>query len=74
MNVLFSDEMRSCLRHVDGRNRVWRRRGEQHAECCLQPVTAFGGGSVMMYMGGYKSYEQNATCPDRRKFECPPIY
>ena len=50
-NVLFTDEMRMCLRHVDGRARVWRRRGEQHEECCVQPITAFGGGSVMVWAG-----------------------
>ena len=50
-NVLFTDEMRACLRHIDGRRRVWRRRGEQHSECCVQPVTAFGGGSVMVWGG-----------------------
>ena len=27
------------------------RKGEQHAECCVQPVTAFGGGSVMVWGG-----------------------
>ena len=43
--------MRACLRHIDGRRRVWRRRGEQHAECSVQPVTAFGGGSVMVWGG-----------------------
>ena len=50
-NVLFTDEMRACLRHIDGRRRVWHRRGEQHSECCVQPVTAFGGGSVMVWGG-----------------------
>ena len=50
-NVLFTDKMRACLRHIDGRRRIWRRRGEQHSECCEQPVTAFGGGSVMVWGG-----------------------
>ena len=50
-NVLFTDEMRACLRHIDGRRRVWCRRGEQHLECCVQLVTAFGGGSVMVWVG-----------------------
>ena len=49
--VLFTDESRMCLRHIDGRSRVWRRRGEQHADCCIQPVTAYGGGSVMVWGG-----------------------
>ena len=30
--VTFSDESRFCLRHIDGRLRVWRRNGERHAE------------------------------------------
>ena len=34
-NVLFTDEMRACLRHIDGKRRVWRRSREQHAECCV---------------------------------------
>ena len=50
-NALFTDEMRACLRHIDGRRRVWRRRGEQHSDSCVQPVTAFGGGSVMVWEG-----------------------
>ena len=50
-NALFTDEMRACLRNIDGRRRVWRRRGEQHSDSCVQPVTAFGGGSVMVWEG-----------------------
>ena len=50
-NVLFTDEMRACFRHIDGRRRVWRWRGEQHSECCVQPVTAFSGGSVTVWGG-----------------------
>ena len=30
--VTFSDESRFCLRHIDGRLRVWRRNGERHGE------------------------------------------
>ena len=50
-NVMFTDELRVCLCHIDGRKRVWRRRGEQHSDCCVLPVTAYGGGSVMVWAG-----------------------
>ena len=50
-NVMFSDESRFCLRKVDGRLRVWRRPGERFADVCVQEVTAFGGGSVMIWAG-----------------------
>ena len=49
--VLFSDESRFCLRTVDGRIRVWRRRGERHLEPNIQPTTAYNGGSVMVWAG-----------------------
>ncbi len=50
-NVLFSDESRFCLRKVDGRIRVWRRRGERHLEPTVVPTTAYNGGSVMVWAG-----------------------
>ena len=49
--VLFTDESRICLRWVDGRQRVWRRRGEELDEDCIQEVEAFGGGSIMVWGG-----------------------
>ena len=49
--VLFSDESRFCLRSVDGRVRVWRRRGERFAESCIDRKVPFGGGSVMIWGG-----------------------
>ena len=49
--VLFSDESRFCLRSIDGRLRVWRRRGERYTDVCVQPAVAFGGGSVMIWGG-----------------------
>ncbi len=49
--VLFSDEVRICLKQIDGRRRVWRRTGEQHLEQCAEPKTAFGGGSIMLWAG-----------------------
>ncbi|CAH1256352.1 BCAN [Branchiostoma lanceolatum] len=50
-NVMFSDESRFNLRQLDGRVKVWRRRGERFANCCTDKVTAFGGGSVMVWGG-----------------------
>ena len=49
--VTFSDESRFCLRHIDGRLRVWRRNGERHAEVNVQPRHAYNGGSVMVRAG-----------------------
>lgn len=49
--VLFTDESRFCLRSIDGRLKVWRRRGERFASCCLQRKVAFSGGSVMIWGG-----------------------
>ena len=50
-DIMFSDESRFCLRHVDGRRRVWRRRGERFADCCIQRKTPYGGGSIMIWAG-----------------------
>ena len=51
-SVMFSDESRFCLKNNDARIRVWRRRGERFADCCVDRVTPFGGGSVMVWGGG----------------------
>ena len=59
--VLFTDETRSCLRHIDGRRQVWRRVGEQHAVFNqLQPMV-FG---VSWCGVVYKPYQENTTCAD----------
>lgn len=50
-HVLFSDESRFNLSHHDGRTRVFRRRGERFADCCLVERDRFGGGSVMVWGG-----------------------
>lgn len=52
--VVFTDESRFSLQHPDGRTRVWRRRGERFREDCIQPVTPYGGGSVMVW-GGFSA-------------------
>ena len=49
--VTFSDESRFCLRHIDGRLRVWRRNGECHAEVSVQSRHEYNGGSVMVWAG-----------------------
>ena len=48
-NVVFSDQSRFTLRFADGRVRVWRRPRERYAQCCVQDVDRFGGGSVMVW-------------------------
>ena len=56
--VLFTDECRFNLSFVDGRIRVFRRRGECLADNCLLERDRFGGGSVMVWggiMGGRKT-------------------
>jgi transposase len=49
--VVFTDECRFSLEHPDGRIRVWRRPRERFREDCIQPVTPYGGGSIMVYGG-----------------------
>ena len=48
---LFTDESRYCLSHVDGRVRVWRRRGERYSDDCVMQNNAWGGPSVMLWGG-----------------------
>ena len=50
-NFMFSDESRFCLRQLDCRVKVWRRRGERYADCCTDKITSFSGGSVMVWGG-----------------------
>lgn len=49
--VVFTDESRFCLFTVDGRQRVYRRRGERTAACCVRHVVPYGGGGVMVWGG-----------------------
>ena len=48
-NVVFSDESRYLLERVDGRQRVYRRRGERYSDACVPEVDRYGGGSVMVW-------------------------
>jgi hypothetical protein len=49
--VLFTDECRVCLKWVDGRVRVWRARGEELEDSCVEEEEAYGGGSLMIWGG-----------------------
>lgn len=49
--VLFTDESRFCLDMVDGRKKVWRRRGERYSDCCVRQALRWGGGNVMVWGG-----------------------
>ena len=50
-SILFSDESRFLLRQVDGRRRVYRRRGKSFRDPCVAHKDAFGVGSVMVWAG-----------------------
>ncbi|KMQ91674.1 transposable element tc1 transposase [Lasius niger] len=50
-NVLFTDESRFCLLSSDRRVHVWRRQGHRFEQNCVEPVRAFGGGSIMVWSG-----------------------
>ena len=49
--VLFTDESRFTISFHDGRNRVWRRRGERFQDATIQEHDRYGGGSVMVWGG-----------------------
>ena len=49
--VLFTDESRFLLQHVDGRVRVFHRRGERFRENCVLRHDRYGGGSLMVWAG-----------------------
>ena len=49
--VMFTDESRFALEHPDGHTKVWRREGEWFLDECMLPVTAYGGGSIMVWAG-----------------------
>lgn len=49
--VLFSDECRVALRAPDGRERVYRRRGERFLPITTRTTVSYQGGSVMVWAG-----------------------
>lgn len=50
-NVLFTDESRFNLETSDGRQRVWRRRGERYDVQNVVQRDRYGGGSIMVWGG-----------------------
>ncbi|KAJ4447982.1 hypothetical protein ANN_09992 [Periplaneta americana] len=59
--VLFTDESRFNLCSPDGREKVWRRRGERFSQCCISENVPYGGGVVMVWAG---------VCTDARTEYC----
>lgn len=49
--VLFTDESRFCINSIDGRERLYRRPGEQNEQFNFTPTVSFGGGSIMVWGG-----------------------
>lgn len=49
--VLFSDESRFCVNFIDGRERLWRYRGERFHKANFTETVSYGGGSVMVWGG-----------------------
>lgn len=49
--VLFTDECRVMLNQIDGRQRVWRRKGERYIQSNFENTVAYGGGSIMVWGG-----------------------
>ena len=49
-DMVFSDESRFNLSQADGRQRVYRRRGERYAANCVVQHDKFGGGGVMVWV------------------------
>lgn len=50
-NVLFTDESRFALFMSDGRQMIYRRRGERYAPSNFAQNVQFGGGSIMVWGG-----------------------
>lgn len=51
VNVLFTDESRFCINSIDGRERLYRRRGEEDEQFNFTATVSYGGGSVMVWGG-----------------------
>lgn len=49
--VLFTDESRFLINSIDGRERLYRRPGEQNKQFNFTPTVSFGGGSIMVWGG-----------------------
>ena len=63
--ILFSDESRFALSNSDGWIRVYRRRNERYADCCVLQWDRFGGGgSVMVWAGVSYGYHTQLMVND----------
>ena len=69
---MFSDEDRLCLNKVDGRVRAWRRPGERFADCCIDRVTVYGGGSVIG-LGWHLFCRKDKTRGHQWNIECSTL-
>lgn len=49
--VLFSDECRILLNQIDGRQSIYRRKGERYIQTNFETTVAYGGGSIMVWAG-----------------------
>ena len=50
-SVVFTDKSRFCVNMHDARAKVWRRKGERYANCCVRQADRWGGGSIMVWGG-----------------------
>lgn len=62
--ILFSDESRFCVSVSDGRERVWRRRGERYHRNCIREFNRYGGPSVMVWGGISWNYRTDLVVVD----------
>ncbi len=60
--VLFTDESRFSLYRADGRQRVWRRVGEQFADVNVVDRVAHGGSGVMVWAGVCYGQQTQVRC------------
>ena len=51
IGTFFSDESLYTFSHADERVRIYRRKNERLADCCIRERDRFGGGSVMVWDG-----------------------
>ena len=49
--VLFTDESKFNLSFADGNKRIYRRRGERFAQCCVLEHNRWVGGGIMVWAG-----------------------
>jgi hypothetical protein len=64
--VLVFDESRFCLYESDGQVIVYRRLGEQYAQCNFDTKESFGGGSIMVWIGISLDVATELVVLDRR--------